>query len=209
MLKVKEIYLTKQGEGYHTGQEAVFCRFTGCNLWSGLEKDRHKAACRFCDTDFRGVDGVNGGRYTELSLVKKIQEIWGRESSPFVVFTGGEPLLQLKKSFIDLCKHRNFYVALETNGTKVIPNGIDWVCVSPKPRSTIVIRKASELKLVYPQREPEMAPENFVGFDAGHRYLQPLDNKHQKYNIQLANEYCQHHPDWKVSIQTHKILGIP
>ena len=209
MLKVKEIYLTQQGEGFHTGKEAVFCRFTGCNLWSGLEKDRPKASCRFCDTDFRGVDGVNGGRYTELELVEKIKMVWGQQTPPFVVFTGGEPLLQLKKTLIDLCKENDFYVAVETNGTKPIPEGLDWICVSPKPRSTLVVKSASELKLVYPQLESEMAPENFASFNAQYRYLQPLDNMYQERNTKLAKEYCLTHPDWKVSIQTHKILGIP
>ena len=209
MLKVKEIYFTQQGEGFHTGADAVFCRFTGCNLWSGLEKHRPKAACRFCDTDFRGVDGVNGGYYTEDDLVKKIKGIWCKDGPPFVIFTGGEPLLQLKKPLIDLCKKNDFYIAVETNGTRPLPEGLDWICVSPKPRSTLVVQTASELKLVYPQLESEMAPENFASFNATYRYLQPLDNMYQEQNTRLAKEYCLTHPDWKVSIQTHKILGIP
>ena len=207
--KVREIYYTLQGEGFHTSRPAIFCRFVGCNLWSGKEKDRPTAACRFCDTNFLGIDGPNGGVYTGSELVQKIQSLWTLSQSPFVVFTGGEPLLQLDSALIKACKKAGFFVAVETNGTKPLPDGIDWVCVSPKPRSTIVVNKASELKLVFPQLEPEMHPVHFEHFEADHHYLQPLDNEHLQENTELASEFCREYPQWKLSLQTHKFLQLP
>lgn len=208
MLKVKEMYLTKQGEGFHTGRRAIFCRFVGCNLWSGLEKDRATAACRFCDTNFRGMDGENGGRYTPQQLVQRLTEIWDGAPEPFVVFTGGEPLLQLSDLVIELCKEAGFYVSVETNGTRPLPKGLDWVCVSPKPRSTIVVESASEIKLVFPQVESEMHPTNFVDFVADHHFLQPLDNADRAHNTSLVEAYCSTSSVWKISCQMHKVWGI-
>ena len=156
---INSLFFTIQGEGYHTGTVSVFCRFAGCNLWSGKEKSRPKAACRFCDTEFVGMGGENGGRYSTKELVDKLVELWGDSPNPFVVFTGGEPLLQLNEELIQACKAKGFYIAVETNGTKKLPQGIDWVCLSPKPRSKRILTKASELKLIFPQLEEEMAPE--------------------------------------------------
>ena len=207
--KVREIYYTLQGEGFHTARPAIFCRFVGCNLWSGKEKDRASAACRFCDTNFLGTTGPNGGVYTAEELVQKIQSLWSVSKSPFVVFTGGEPLLQLDSELIRACKEQSFFVAIETNGTRAIPDEIDWVCVSPKPRSKIVVTQASELKLVFPQPESDMAPKNFEDFDAVHHYLQPLDNENLSENTHLESEYCRQNPKWKLSLQTHKFLQLP
>ena len=207
--KIKEIYYTLQGEGFHTARPAIFCRFVGCNLWSGKEKDRMSASCRFCDTDFLGTDGPNGGTYTASELVDKIEELWDFPKKPFVVFTGGEPLLQLDSALVQACKAKEFYLAVETNGTKAAPDGLDWICLSPKPRSNIVLTKVSELKLVFPQIEPEMQPEHFESFDADHHYLQPLDNEHLANNVHLSSEYCKQNHTWKLSLQTHKILQLP
>lgn len=207
--KVQEIYYTLQGEGFYTARPAIFCRFVGCNLWSGKEKDRPKASCRFCDTNFLGMTGPNGGTYTAKDLIQKIQTLWTFSKSPFVVFTGGEPLLQLDLPLVEACKKQNFFVAVETNGTKEIPDGIDWICISPKPRSQIVVPKASELKLVFPQPEEEMHPRFFENFDAEHHYLQPLDNEQLHANTELASNFCKENPKWKLSIQTHKFLQLP
>lgn len=205
--KVKEIYYTLQGEGYYTGHPAVFCRFTGCNLWSGREEDRLKAICQFCDTDFVGMDGELGGSYSSEILVKTIKSLWpSQEVSCFVVFTGGEPGLQLDEQLIQELHNQNCYIAIETNGTIELPEGIDWVCVSPKSNSKIVVLKANELKLVYPQED--LLPEKFELFDFEHFYLQPMDSEAVEDNTQAAVKYCRANPKWKLSIQTHKILGI-
>ncbi len=208
---VKELFLTLQGEGAHCGRAAVFCRFTGCNLWSGLEKDRATAACRFCDTDFRGTDGPGGGRFADAgSLAEKIRAIWDAEARggrPYVVFTGGEPLLQLDEALVRACKDHGLEVAIETNGTQVVPPGVDWVCVSPKPRSTLVVHTGDELKLVYPQ--PELPPETFEALSFTHFFLQPMDGPERNANTTRAVDWCRTHPQWRLSIQTHKLLGIP
>lgn len=206
--KIQEIYYTVQGEGFHTGKPAVFCRFVGCNLWSGQEKDRENASCRFCDTRFIGMDGPLGGVYEARDLVDVIVQLWPSTESPFVVFTGGEPTLQLTEDLVQVCKQANCYIAVETNGTKVVPNGVDWICLSPKPRSNIVQYTVSELKLVYPQSEPEMQPEQFLHIQAEHYFLQPLCGNNTSTNTRQTIEYCLQHPKWRLSLQTHKILGL-
>lgn len=205
---IKEMFYTLQGEGFHAGKAAVFCRFSGCNLWSGLEKSRSTAACRFCDTDFVGIDGTHGGRYEAAEVVKTILDVWKGNGNPMVVFTGGEPLLQLDEALIQTCKDNGIYVAVETNGTKEIPVGIDWVCVSPKPRSTVAVQQASELKLVYPQPEDEMHPTYFDAFQAEHWYLQPLYDDNVLEHRQAVIEYCLKNPKWRLSIQMQKVLGV-
>jgi 7-carboxy-7-deazaguanine synthase (Cx14CxxC type) len=209
---VKEIFYTLQGEGFHAGRPAIFCRFAGCNLWSGVEADRAKAVCNFCDTDFVGVDGVNGGKFRDAkALVAAIIQQWWigvkQDVNRFIVFTGGEPLLQLDKALIEALHKENFEIAVETNGTKPAPAGIDWLCVSPKADSEIVLTHGNELKLVYPQ--PLAMPERFAGLDFQHFYLQALDGAAQAHNTQAAIRYCMEHPQWKLSVQTHKLLGIP
>lgn len=207
MYKIKEIYYTIQGEGFHTGRPAVFCRFAGCNLWSGREEDREKAVCKFCDTDFWGTDGINGGKYSGDALVTKLLSLWPDVSAnPFVVCTGGEPALQLDKELIDILHFHNFEIAIETNGTVSLPSDIDWICVSPKADSKIIVTKGDELKLVFPQ--PENHPSEFEHLDFRHFYLQPLDDAHQSLNTNTAIQYCLDHPFWRLSIQTHKYLGI-
>jgi 7-carboxy-7-deazaguanine synthase (Cx14CxxC type) len=207
--KVKEIYYTLQGEGFHTGRPAVFCRFSGCNLWSGREEDRHKAICKFCDTDFWGMDGTNGGRYTAETLAKKIIELWPAEGQgqPYVVCTGGEPLLQLNETLIDAFHEVGLEVAVETNGTIAAPAGLDWICMSPKAGTEIVLTKGNELKLVYPQAGAE--PEKYEDLDYDHFFLQPMDSPEAAKNTKLTLEYCLKHPKWSLSLQTHKILEIP
>ncbi len=209
---VKEIFYTLQGEGFHTGHPAIFCRFAGCNLWSGLEADRTKAVCNFCDTDFVGVDGVNGGKFRDAKALVAaiIQEWWigvKQDMNRFIVFTGGEPLLQLDKALIDALHQEGFEIAVETNGTKPAPAGIDWLCVSPKADSEIVLTHGNELKLVYPQ--PLAMPERFAGLDFQHFYLQAMDGAAQAQNTKAAIAYCMQHPQWKLSVQTHKLLEIP
>lgn len=209
---VKEIFYTLQGEGFHTGRPAIFCRFAGCNLWSGVEADRAKAVCNFCDTDFVGVDGINGSKFRDAKALVAaiIQEWWigvKKDMNRFIVFTGGEPLLQLDKALIDALHQENFEIAVETNGTKPAPAGIDWLCVSPKADSEIVLTHGNELKLVYPQ--PLAMPERFAGLDFQHFYLQALDGAAQAQNTKAAIAYCMQHPQWKLSVQTHKLLGIP
>ncbi|MEM9991127.1 MAG: 7-carboxy-7-deazaguanine synthase [Bacteroidota bacterium] len=210
MYKVKEIYYTLQGEGAHTGRAAVFCRFTGCNLWSGREQDRHKAICQFCDTDFVGTDGLNGGRYTATELVEKVAALWSAGLSagtPYVVCTGGEPLLQLDANLIAAFHKKGIEIGIETNGTHAIPSGIDWVCVSPKAGSNCIVTMGDELKLVYPQAGAE--PSLFEDMNFQHFYLQPMDGKHQADNIQASLAYCLTHPQWRLSLQTHKFINIP
>ena len=206
---VKEIYLTVQGEGAQTGRVAVFCRFTGCNLWSGLERDRANAACRFCDTDFRGTDGPGGGRFPDAdALAGAVAAVWTGTSGPrWVVFTGGEPLLQLDEALITACHDRDFRVAVETNGTVAAPPGLDWICVSPKPRSTVVQRSGHELKLVYPQ--PEIPPETVEGWAFEHHLLQPMDGPDRVAHTEAAFRYALAHPRWRLSVQTHKWIGVP
>ncbi|MBK8700184.1 MAG: 7-carboxy-7-deazaguanine synthase [Saprospiraceae bacterium] len=204
--KVKEIYYTLQGEGFHSGRPAVFCRFSGCNLWSGREEDRADAICKFCDTDFRGVDGVNGGVYTADSLRDKIVSLYPDVKKVFVVFTGGEPALQLDKALVDTLHDHGIEIAIETNGTLPLPDGIDWVCVSPKANTEIVVVHGDELKLVFPQTEH--TPEQFADLNFSHFYLQPKDDGDAAYNLSASVKYCLNHPQWKLSLQTHKIIGI-
>ena len=205
---VKEIYLTLQGEGFHTGKHAVFCRFSGCNLWTGLEKDRKKAICTFCDTDFVGTDGVNGAKYSNAELLAEmIDELWPKDlKEKLVVFTGGEPLLQLNKELIDLLHTQKFKIAVETNGTIMPPENIDWICVSPKKGSKFKLNYGNELKLVYPQ--DDFSPKLFENFDFDHFFLQPMDGKNLQRNILQSVSYCIENPLWRLSLQTHKIMGI-
>mgnify|MGYP001179831054 FL=1 len=205
---VKEIYLTIQGEGFHTGKYAVFCRFSGCNLWTGLEKDRKKAICNFCDTDFVGTDGINGSKYPNAEqLANEIDKVWDKDiNEKFVVFTGGEPLLQLDKPLVDLLHKKKFKVAIETNGTILPPENIDWICVSPKQGADFNLKYGNELKLVYPQKGLE--PKNFKHLDFDHFFLQPMDGKDLQRNILQSVSYCIENPLWRLSLQTHKIMGI-
>jgi 7-carboxy-7-deazaguanine synthase len=206
---VKEIFYTLQGEGTYTGRPAVFCRFSGCNLWTGREEDRATAVCSFCDTDFFGV-GSDGGKFREAaSLADAVASRWPSLSGHgrrFVVCTGGEPLLQLDAPAVDAFHERGFEIAIETNGTLEPPSGIDWICVSPKAGSETVLRRGNELKLVYPQ--PSAQPETFADAEFEQFYLQPMDGPELEQNTQLALEYCLAHPQWKLSIQTHKLVGI-
>lgn len=206
---VKEIFYTLQGEGAQTGRAAVFCRFAGCNLWSGHEVDRATALCAFCDTDFVGVDGPGGGRFpTPASLAEAIDECWPRDSggAKFVVCTGGEPLLQMDDDFVAALHHRDFEVAIETNGTRLPPNGIDWICVSPKANAELVLRAGDELKLIFPQSGAE--PERFLGLEFTHFFLQPMDGPERERNTHAALRYCLEHPRWRLSLQAQKILRI-
>jgi len=210
---IKEIFHTLQGEGARTGRAAVFCRFAGCNLWSGREADRAGAACDFCDTDFVGTDGPGGGRFaTAADVVAAIRRTWdeavpaGGEGRPYVVFTGGEPLLQLDEAIVAGCHDAGFEVAVETNGTIEPPPGIDWLTVSPKPGGALVLRRGQELKLVYPTA---VAPESVEALAFDTFFLQPLDDAKRAENVQRAAEYCLRHPRWRLSLQTHKIVGLP
>lgn len=205
---VKEIYYTLQGEGANAGRAAVFCRFAGCNLWTGREKDRAGAICPFCDTDFVGTDGPGGGKFeTADSLANGIADIWPNGGKPLVVFTGGEPYLQLDADLVSELHKNGFEVAVETNGTVSKSLDLDWICVSPKANSDIVIRSGHELKLVFPQ--DGAMPEKFVDWDFQHFFLQPMDGPERERNTRLATEYCLTHPQWRLSLQTHKLLGIP
>jgi 7-carboxy-7-deazaguanine synthase len=204
---VKEIFLTLQGEGAHTGRRAVFCRFAGCNLWSGLERDRTAAICQFCDTDFVGTDGAQGGKYKSAAqLADCISVTWGDTANHrYVVFTGGEPLLQLDRALLDAVHARGFTVAIETNGTIAVPEGIDWICVSPKAHATTIVTKGNELKVIYPQ---ELDPARYASWDFQHFFLQPMDNVAQAENTAATIQYCLEHPQWRLSLQTHKITGL-
>lgn len=206
---VKEIYYTLQGEGAHTGRAAVFCRFSGCNLWSGREEDRTSAICQFCDTDFRGTDGVGGGKYTAEELAAEVLSRWpmDRGGRPYVVCTGGEPLLQMDEGLIAAFHEVGLEIGVETNGTVVAPTGIDWLCVSPKAGSELVQTSGDELKLVYPQ--PGAWPEQFEECTFSHFFLQPMDGPKVEEHTRLAIEYCMAHPQWRLSLQTHKFTGIP
>ena len=207
---IRELFYTLAGEGAQAGRPAVFCRFAGCNLWSGREKHRLSAICRFCDTDFLGVDGEGGGKFTDAeALADAITACWPREQEGdrYVVCTGGEPLLQLDKELIDALHRRQFEVAIETNGTLPTPRGVDWVCVSPKAGSTLKVRNGHELKLVYPQEGAE--PDQYVGLDFEHFYLQPMAGTDTAQNTRAALDYCLANPRWRLSLQIHKLLGIP
>lgn len=207
---VKELFYTLQGEGANTGRPAVFCRFAGCNLWTGLERDRAEAVCKFCDTDFVGVNGPGGGKFEKAKdLAAAISKTWKGNGGAerFVVFTGGEPLLQLDAALIDAVHANAFKIAIETNGTIEIPAGVDWVCVSPKADADLIATKGDELKLIYPQVRGE--PERYQALQFKHRFLQPMDNAAKAANTQAAIKYCMAHPEWRLSLQTHKLLGIP
>lgn len=210
---VKELFLTLQGEGANSGRVAVFCRFAGCNLWSGLERDRERAVCRFCDTDFVGTDGPGGGRFASAqALAEHARALWPGPtgSAPLVVCTGGEPLLQLDDALIHAFHAAGFEVAVETNGTLAPPAGLDWVCVSPKAGADLVARQGHELKLVFPQQGlmPEsLASQTDLAFD--HWFLQPMDGPAREQNTRHAIDYCLAHPRWRLSMQTHKYLHIP
>ena len=205
---VKEIFYTLQGEGLRAGRPAVFCRFSGCNLWSGQEADRNDAVCQFCDTDFVGTDGTLGGKFASATeLAETIVSLWpAQKKQRYVVLTGGEPLLQVDNALIDALHRQDFEIAIETNGTLAVPAGIDWICVSPKAGAEWVQKTGNELKLVYPQ--PRLMPDalDVAGFE--HDLLQPMDGLFQKKNTLKAIEYCQQHPEWRLSVQTHKFLEI-
>jgi 7-carboxy-7-deazaguanine synthase len=205
--KVKEIYYTLQGEGAHTGRPAVFLRFTGCNLWSGREEDRSDAICQFCDTDFIGIDGTLGGKYSASELASLVNSLWPEDqNNRYVVCTGGEPMLQLDTDIIDALHAYNFEIGVETNGTVTPPHGLDWICVSPKANTEVVIKKGNELKLVVRQKGIE--PSDFSQWDFEHFFLQPMDGPDVIQHTKWATQYCLEHPQWKLSIQTHKLLGI-
>ena len=209
---VKEIYFTLQGEGAQTGRAAVFLRFSGCNLWSGREQHRAEAVCKFCDTDFVGTDGPGGGKFASAeSLAEAITNAWPEKavaSPKYVVCTGGEPLLQLDTVAIDALHEAGFEIGVETNGTVAAPDGIDWLCVSPKANAPVVQRSGSELKLVYPQNEDAAQPCEFADLDFEYFFLQPCDDGNLEANTRAAVDYCLQHPQWRLSVQTHKILGI-
>ena len=220
---IKEIFYTLQGEGAQAGSPAVFCRFAGCNLWTGREEDRATAVCKFCDTDFFGVDGVNGGKFASAGgVAQKAAEVWdgndearrqertersGVRQSPLIVCTGGEPLLQLDVPLIEAFHANGFRVAVETNGTQPAPAGLDWICVSPKAGAALALRTGDELKLVFPQTGGE--PERYESLAFQHFFLQPMDGPDREPNTALAVKYCLAHPRWRLSLQTHKLLGIP
>ena len=209
--RVKELFYSLQGEGAQAGRPAVFCRFSGCNLWSGRERDRTRAVCSFCDTDFRGLDGEHGGRYrTAAELAARIAALWTPtapgEGQPWVVCTGGEPLLQLDSALIESLHARGFRVAVETNGTRPAPPGLDWVCVSPKAGAELVLRAGEELKLVYPQEQAP--PERFAGLAFRYFFLQPLAGLGEEGHRRQALAYCLAHPQWRLGLQLHKLLGI-
>ena len=206
---VKEIYYTLQGEGYHTGRPAVFIRFSGCNLWTGHEKDRSGAICDWCDTDFVGTDGINGGKFSVEEIINIINSLWKGNilSEPYVVCTGGEPLLQMDDSLIKAIHKAGFEIGLETNGTMIPPDGIDWICVSPKANADLILKNGNELKVVYPQCGMNPRIHEKLKFD--HFYIQPMDGVDQKDNIKRSEKFVLDHPQWKLSLQTHKIMGIP
>ena len=203
--RIKEIFYSIQGEGYHSGKPAIFIRFSGCNLWSGREKDRNNAICKFCDTDFVGIDGVNGGIYTASELNEKVKSI-SKANCKFIVLTGGEPLLQLDKDLIDSFHDSGYYLALETNGTKKIIDDIDWITISPKIGSKFIQISGDELKIVYPQDKLNLS--YFEKLEFKHYYLQPKEEKNPNNNVKDTLEYCMNNPKWKLSLQLHKILEI-
>lgn len=209
---VKEVFYSLQGEGFHSGRPAIFCRMSKCNLWTGREADRGDAVCQFCDTDFIGTDGQNGGKFNDAeALCQHLLNFWPKNSRvhPFVVLTGGEPLLQVDDELVNTLHKHQFEIAVETNGTKTAPQNIDWICMSPKANAPIILDKGHELKLVYPQAE--LMPERVADLEFEFFYLQPMDDKDPKIsqeNIKQAVAYCLAHPQWKLSLQTHKLLGI-
>lgn len=209
MYTVKEIYYTLQGEGAQTGRPAVFLRFAGCNLWSGHESDRLSAICQFCDTDFVGTDGPGGGKFaTANKLAAAVANCWpGTKGKPLVVCTGGEPLLQLDDALVSALHQVGFEIAIETNGTLLPPAGIDWITVSPKAGAELLLKHGNELKLIFPQIGA--GPDQYVDLDFEHFYLQPMDGLEREKNTKLALRYCLDHPQWRLSLQTHKYLGIP
>lgn len=209
MYAVKEIFYTLQGEGANAGSAAVFCRFAGCNLWSGREQDRGQATCQFCDTDFVGTDGPGGGKFaTAEDLAEAVLAQWtGGAQNRLVVLTGGEPALQVDTALVDALHAKGFRIAIETNGTLTLPQGLDWVCVSPKAGTTLVQTKGDELKLVYPQQD--LMPDSINGLVFEHRFLQPMDGPNLAENTEAAVRYCKSHPEWRLSLQTHKLIGIP
>ena len=207
--KVKEIFYTLQGEGGQSGRPAVFCRFSGCNLWTGREKDREKAICQFCDTDFWGTDGLNGGKYkTAKELALKVKSLWpdARLGKPYVVCTGGEPALQLDKKLVDAFHDEGLEISIETNGTVELPEGIDWICVSPKAGAPLVVKRGNELKMVYPQSG--LSPEDLEDLEFENWFLQPMDGVFARSNTEAAIERCLQNPRWRLSIQVHKVIGI-
>lgn len=211
---VKEAYVTLQGEGAQTGRAAVFLRFAGCNLWSGLERDRARAVCRFCDTDFVGTDGENGGKFRDAAaLARHVRKVWDmgqpQGGVPYVICTGGEPLLQLDPAGIAALKSEGFEIGVETNGTLPAPDGLDWICVSPKANAPLKQTEGQELKLVFPQTEPEAQPSCFEHLQFEHFFLQPKDDRAQAENIAAAAAYCMKNPKWRLSLQTHKLIGLP
>jgi 7-carboxy-7-deazaguanine synthase (Cx14CxxC type) len=206
---VKEIYYTLQGEGAQSGRAAVFLRFAGCNLWSGLERDRADAVCRFCDTDFVGTDGPGGGKFTTAAgLARAVAEKWpiGVRARPYVVCTGGEPLLQIDDALVAALHGAGFEIGIETNGTLEPPDGIDWICVSPKAGAELNLTHGNELKLIYPQEDAP--PERYAGLAFDHFFLQPMDSPAREENTRAATAYCLAHPGWRLSLQTHKLIGI-
>ena len=206
---VKEIFYTLQGEGGQAGRAAVFCRFAGCNLWSGREADRARAVCQFCDTEFVGTDGVGGGKFVDAqALANAVASQWpqGVRGKPLVVCTGGEPLLQLDEPLVDALHAAGFEIAVETNGTQPAPKGLDWICVSPKAGAELVLTSGTELKLVFPQ--PTLMPAAVAHLDFENFLLQPMDGLEAKRNTRLAVAYCMEHPQWRLSVQTHKVVGI-
>ena len=205
---VKEIYYTLQGEGYHTGRPAVFIRFSGCNLWTGHEKDRSGAICDWCDTDFVGTNGINGGKFSVKEIINIINSQWKGNvlSDPYVVCTGGEPLLQMDEALIKAIHKAGFEIGLETNGTMIPPDGIDWICVSPKANADLILKNGNELKVVYPQDEFDLKSFETLSFE--HFFLQPMDSEDKINNTENAIKFCLKNPKWKLSIQQHKILGI-
>lgn len=207
---VKEIFYTLQGEGAQAGRAAVFCRFAGCNLWSGLERDRAGAICKFCDTDFVGIEGPDGGRFdSAAALAERIASTWqpsGNSAKKYVVFTGGEPLLQLDRALIEAVRGCAFEVAIETNGTIEAPDGVNWICVSPKAGAPLRQRSGDELKLVFPQAGAD--PEQFEDLAFRHFFLQPMDGPDREAHTQAALRYCLGHPQWRLSLQMHKLVGI-
>ncbi|HRE61228.1 MAG TPA: 7-carboxy-7-deazaguanine synthase [Micropepsaceae bacterium] len=205
---VKEMFFTLQGEGARAGRAAVFLRFAGCNLWSGLERDRASAICQFCDTEFVGTDGAGGGKFSRAAdLARAVAALWPGGGKPYVVCTGGEPLLQLDAPLIDALHQAGFEIAIETNGTIAVPPGIDWICVSPKAGAPLVQVRGDELKLVFPQQGAE--PERYQAHSFNHFFLQPMFGPALAANIKAAIAYCLAHPQWRLSLQTHKMLGIP
>ena len=211
---VKEAYVTLQGEGAQTGRAAVFLRFAGCNLWSGLERDRAAAICDFCDTDFVGTDGENGGKFKGAdALAAHVREIWEQShangGTPYVICTGGEPLLQLDTAAITALKTAGFEIGIETNGTLSAPDGLDWICVSPKANAALKQLSGNELKLVFPQDAPEAQPSQFESLQFQHFFLQPKDDTAHAQNIAATAAYCMKHPKWRLSLQTHKLIGLP